>query len=144
MISIIRAIVAALVGPPEFYHGTSQWQNLNADKADLDDGIVYLDEPITSDDDLTQGGYIEEAYPLRLMFLKKSKLDWTPTQHQVIISEMRTLRRKFLNKLQDDAGVRYVSDVVTTDVMNVLDANLSGVLVEVTVTPFNSESACSE
>ncbi len=144
MISIIRAIVASLTGPPVFYHGTSKWQNLNADKADLDDGIVYLDEPITSDDDLTQGGYIEEAYPLRLMFLKKSKIDWPPTQNKVIISEMRTLRRKFLNKLQDDAGVRYVSDVVTTDVMNVLDANLSGVLVEVTVTPFNSESACSE
>ena len=142
MISIIRAIVAALTGPPEFYHGTSQWQNLDADKAELSNGIVYLDEPLRSRDDVKQGGYMEETYPLSLLFLKKSELKWTPAEHQVVIAEMRTLRREFINALQSHASIRRIGDPITTDVTNVLDANLSGVFVEIDVTPFNTEAAC--
>ena len=85
MIALIQSIVASLTGPPLFYHGTAAWQNLNADNAELKDGIVYLDEPITSDDDIKQSGYIEETYPIKLLFLKKSKLKWTPVQQQLVI-----------------------------------------------------------
>lgn len=140
MIDLIKSIVALITGTPSFYYGIKGWQNLEAD-----DGVfpaIYLDEPIKSYDDIKQSGYIEESYPLKLLFIDKSELDWSPRQHQVIITAMRALRREFLNKLQQSDTIRHVADSQTTDVMNLFDVNVSGVLLEVTIFLYNTESSC--
>lgn len=151
MISLIETIVGLLTGrivdevviPPFFYHGVKAWQNLVADDEVFDTApAVYLDEPITSYDDIKQSGYIEESYPLKLLFIDKSEPDWKPAEHQVVIAKMRTLRREFLNKLQQEDSIRHVADSQTTDVMNLFDANVSGVLLEVIIFLYNTESSC--
>ena len=151
MISLIETIIGLLTGrtvedvrvPPFFYHGLKSWQNLVADDQVFDTApAVYLEEPIISYDDIKQSGYIEESYPLKLLFIDKSEPDWTPTEHQVVIAKMRTLRREFLNKLQQQDTVRHVADSKTTDFMNLFDANVSGVLLEVTIYLYNTESSC--
>lgn len=155
MISLIETIVGLLTGrivieeeeevivPPFFYHGLKSWQNLVADDQVFDTApAVYLDEPIISYDDIKQSGYIEEGYPLKLLFIDKSEPDWTPAEHQVLIAKMRTLRRQFLNKLQQSDTIRHVADSQTTDVVNLFDANVSGVLLEVTIYLYNTESSC--
>jgi hypothetical protein len=140
MISLIKTIVEALTGNPSFYHGIKGWQNLEADDESFP--AVYLDEPIISYDDIKQSGYIEESYPLKLLFIDKSHPDWNPIQHQVVITAMRLLRREFLNKLQQNDDIRHIASSQTTDVMNLFDANVSGVFVEVTVYFYNQESSC--
>ena len=155
MISLIETIVGLLTGrivieeeeevivPPFFYHGLKSWQNLIADDESFDTApAVYLEEPIISYDDIKQSGYIEESYPLKLIFIDKSEPDWTPAEHQVLIAKMRTLRRQFLNKLQQQDSIRHVADSKTTDFMNLFDANVSGVLLEVTIYLYNTESSC--
>lgn len=156
MISLIETIVRQLTGriiveegeddiivPPFFYHGLKSWQNLVADDESFDTApAVYLDEPIMSYDDIKQSGYIEEGYPLKLLFIDKSEPDWTPAEHQVVIAKMRTLRRQFLNKLQQSDTIRHVADSQTTDVVNLFDTNVSGVFLEVTIYLYNTESSC--
>jgi len=155
MISLIETIVGLLTGrtiiveeeevivPPHFYHGVKSYQDLEADDESFDTApAVYLDEPIISYDDIKQSGYIEESYPLKLLFIDKSEPDWTPVEHQVVIAKMRTLRREFLNKLQQQDSVRHVADSKTTDVINLFDANISGVMLEVTIYLYNTESSC--
>lgn len=155
MISLIETIVGLLTGriiiieeeevivPPSFYHGIKSWQNLVVDDETFTDApAVYLDEPIISYDDIKQSGYIEEGYPLKLLFIDKSEPDWNPAQHQVVIAKMRILRREFLNKLQQSDTIRHIADSQTTDVMNLFDTNVSGVLLEVTIYLYNTESSC--
>lgn len=140
MISLIKNIINQLTGEPSFYHGIRGWQNIEAE-----DGMfpaVYLDEPITSYDDIKQSGYIEESYPLKMLFIGKSEPDWTPAQHQIVIADMRSLRKEFLNKLQQNDSIRHISDTKTTDVMNLFDSNVSGVFLEVTIYIYNQESIC--
>ena len=60
MIDLIETIVGLLTGPPSFYHGVKSYQNLVADEESFAAApAVYLDEPITSYDDIKQGGYID-------------------------------------------------------------------------------------
>jgi len=142
MISIIQAIIAAMTGSPTFIYGDAGWNNFKGDNT-ASFPVVFLNEPLMSNDTLHQGGYYEEEYPLQMLFLKKSKLSWTPEEHHVVIDAMRTLRREFVNRLQDNAAVNTLTGFSTTDVINVMDLNLSGVLIEFNCKLFNTESNCT-
>jgi hypothetical protein len=106
------------------------------------DEIVFLDEPITSNDTLTQGGYLEEEYPLVMLFAEKSELDWTPAQHGDAIDRQRSLRSKFINILSTGNYIRRIKSIRTLEGKNIYDVNLSGVLLFITVVPFNQADAC--
>jgi hypothetical protein len=104
--------------------------------------VVFLDEPITSNDQLTQGGYIEEEYPLSMLFVNKTELDYTPEQHRVIIDAMRVLSKRFILRLQANANIRFVKTSIRIDVTNIFDVNLSGVILKIVVVPKNTDGAC--
>jgi hypothetical protein len=149
IVGIIQALVEALplgTSPetyPTFKLGEKEFQNFISDE--IEGTIVYLDEPITSNDVITQGGYIEETYPITMLFATKSELDWTPEQHQEVILSMRALSKRFLNRLTTKSiapNVRSVSAVSRTDIKNIFDVNLSGVIMRLTIVPFNSDGSC--
>lgn len=146
IVALIKSIVEALPltdspeAYPTFVHGEKEFQNFIADE--IEGTLVFLDAPITSNDRPTKGGYIEESYPISMLFLAKSELDYTPEQHQVIIQQMRALRRRFINRLQANANVREVNGISTIDVVNIFDVNLSGVIYRLNVIPFNTDTAC--
>jgi hypothetical protein len=146
IVAIIEDIVNALPIEangstyPTFIHGEKSWQNLAADE--VENVIVFLDEPITSNDLLTQGGYIEEEFPLSMLFVNKTEMEYTPAQHRVIIDSMRELSKRFLLRLQANSGVRFVKTSIRIDVVNIFDVNLSGVILKVVVVPFNQDGAC--
>lgn len=142
MVELIQEITEGLTEVKAFIHGTRSWQNLISEKSIFGLPAVYLDEPLISNDTIMKSGYVQESYPLKMFFLDKSELSWTPDQHQEVIVSMRTLRRKFLAKMMSDERIREVNYVRTTDVMNILDHNLSGCLLEITVVPFNSDPNC--
>lgn len=147
IVGIIRDIVEALPvneSPliyPAFMHGERDIQNAIADEVESE-VMVFLDEPITSNDIIKQGGYIEEQYPITMLFAKRSELDYTPEQHQELIIEMRYLSKRFLNRITSNQGIRSVSSVSRVDIKNIFDVNLTGVVLRITVVPFNSDSAC--
>jgi hypothetical protein len=124
-----------------FKHGEKEFQNYIADE--LEGVLIFLDEPITSNDSIKKGGYIEEEYPISMIFADKTELDWTPEQHQEVILEMRALAKRFINRLVSSQLIRRVNPVVTrVDFKNLFNSNISGVILRITIVPFNDDSAC--
>ena len=146
IITIIESVVADLTPKPEFLYGFKSWANLKADEKKFP--IVILVEPITSDDTFHQGGLVDSSYPIFMLFLDKTELDWTPEEHRVVVDAMRDLRRQFILKLRmlknanGEHVFKSVAEVRTTDTFNELDANASGVGINFTATPLNSDSVC--
>lgn len=147
----IAAIVATMVieggsVSPTFMHGEQSWINLKADEITND--LIILDEPIISDDVYRQGGLLEEQYRLKMFFFRKydgdneSSIDNSPEQHKPLIASQRESRRKFINKLSSSPAFRSFNSIRTVDVKNALNVNLSGVMLSITVIPFNETSRC--
>lgn len=125
---------------PTFIHGNKGWQNLLADEVQND--IIFLDEPVTSNDNYRQSGLLEESYNLSLVFLTKSELDFAPEQQKPLIARMRRLRLAFLNKLSRTNLRNTNFNVRTIDVVNILNVNLTGVIVMLTITPIDPQPQC--
>jgi hypothetical protein len=147
IITIIEAVVADLTPKPTFIHGFQSWANLAADEKTFP--VVVLVEPITSNDTFSQGGTVDSAYPMLMLFLDKSELEETPEQQRVHVDLMRELRRQFILKLKivkntyNEHVFKSIADVRTVDTFNELDANASGVGVNFTATPLNGDSICT-
>jgi hypothetical protein len=146
IITVIESVVADLTPEPEFIYGFKSWANLKADEKKFP--IVILVEPITSDDTFHQGGLVDSSYPIFMLFLDRTELADTPEQHRVAVDAMRDLRRQFILRLKKKANAngehifKSIDNVGTTDTFNELDANASGVGVNFTATPLNSDSVC--
>lgn len=140
--TLISSIISGLGSPaPTFIYGTKSWQNLVADNSVLP--VVFLDEPVKSNDTIKAGGYIEESYPLTFLFLDKTEMDYIPAQHDTVINSMRILRREFIIALENNENTQGLRNIITTDVMNIFDCNLSGVLLQLTYVPYNlTDSVC--
>jgi len=138
---IVEDIISNLTVPGSFRFGWKSFQNLKADEEGTFP-LRYLDSPTTSNDSIKQSGLIEEDYPLTIAFLDKSELDFTPIQHEVIIAAQRVQRREFVTKCQNDQRIHFVKNMKTTDVVNIFDLNLSGIVLEITLTPFDEGKAC--
>ena len=146
IITIIETAVADLTPKPEFLYGFKSWANLQADEKVFP--IVVLVEPITSNDDFSNVGTVNSSYPIFMLFLDKTELADTPEQHRVKVDLMRELRRQFILKLKltkntyNEHIFKSITDVRTTDTFNELDSNASGVGLNFTATPLNSDSVC--
>lgn len=126
---------------PTFIHGNEGWQNLLADEVMND--IIFLDEPVSSNDTYAQGGLLTEAYALSLLFLTKSELDYTPEQHKPLIARMRRLRLAFIQALSRSGLLLNKNyQLKTIDVVNVLNVNMTGCLVSITITPIDPQPRC--
>jgi len=148
IVTLIESIVADLDPSASFIHGNKSWQNI---KADVPKGaIVFLDEPIFSNDTFHQGGLVDASYPLRMLFLTHSQHADAPEQSRVHIDEMRELRRQFVLRLKAKLNAsrekifKEVSNVQTTDLINAreFDRYLTGCLVSLIAVPLNSDSVC--
>ncbi len=147
IVTIIKDIVEAIplgTSPetyPFFVHGDKSFQNLVSDEI-TDEAIVYLDEPLNWSLDLKKSGYIEEVYKLSLFFGGKTQIDFTPDQHRTEIEKMLTMCRRFISILQSRDNIRTVKDASCFDVINMFDANRSGVVLNVTIVPFIDTPVC--
>lgn len=126
---------------PNFRHGDKFYQNLEVDE--IQGVTIFLDEPILSEDVLTQGGYIEEEYPLFMFFGRPiDKLDPSPLEWRAVIDEMRTLSKRFILRAQANPDIRFVKKSKRIDTFRLFNANLTGVILQITIVPKNSEGAC--
>lgn len=135
-----------------FIYGKTGFQNLVADEAlELVESkyLIFLDEPITSNDEFTQGGAVFSPYNVKMMFAKKSDLGWTYEQHDVVIAQMRSVSRDFILRLlasvnseDGSKNIKSIANVSRTNVQNVLDVNLSGVVCSFQITPYNDDGIC--
>lgn len=151
IITALTTTVAALnLTPalPALSHGSRSWSNYIAD--DKLHKFVHLDSPIADNIDLLQSGAIIRNYPVVLLFLWKSEIDWTPQQHDVkCIQPARLAVNKFLSLCQtitDSTGEKLfdeVKDAKEMEIINIFDANFSGIMLSVTLKPRYFTSICT-
>jgi hypothetical protein len=133
IVSIVQSLVNQLnVNGVQFGFGlgAQYWANLVEDEFDFGpfQAIVYLDQPITTDYQLTAGGFIGEFYPITLFFMFKSELEWLPLEHEVnCIEPANQAIRQFISICQDRNDlIDEVSDPSAIEFINLLDVNVSG------------------
>ena len=125
-----------------FAHGEKDWQNIFADEQSYP--VVYLDEPISNDFDVVSSGAIEEYYPIKLMFLYKTELEFTPTQHDNEIQKARLGARKFITLCNQSEDVRTIKNAKGIEVINVFDANTSGIVLSLDISFYNQDPICAD
>lgn len=124
-----------------FIHGDEAYQNAVADRKKFP--LVFLDEPIISNDEPKQSGYIEETYPVKIAFMWQSKMDWTPEQHQPLIDKAMADARAFVLRIMaDSTNVGKVSNVKRVGFRNFLDANASGCFLFMNILKRNTDGVC--
>jgi len=137
---IVALVFAGLTDPANhtFRIGWKTFQNFKADEEAVFP-LRYLDTPIVGNDSLKQSGLIETDFPLTIGFLDKTKLDATPEEHDVIIQEQRRQSTIFITACQNSSLIHFVKTVKRTEIVNIFDLNLSGIILEITLTPFNPD-----
>lgn len=148
IISIIQSVVSQMkhndVSLPDLVVGGKSFQNAIADNKNFKNGFVTLVTPIASTGRNERSGYKPRKFPLEMMFLFKSQLDWTPLQHdQNCIQPARVLVDQFIERLTQSEYVDEVDQNFSElDVINVFDVNASGIILKLTVKPYNRKSIC--
>ena len=126
--------------------GAQYWANLAEDEFDFGDfqAIVYLDQPITTDYQLTAGGYIGEFYPITLFFMFKSELEWLPEEHDSKCIEPANIAiRQFISICQSRNDlIDEVSDPSALEFTNLLDVNVSGKSLSIKLKPRINVPVC--
>ncbi len=148
IISIVEALVNQLdVNGVKyaFNHGQQHWANLVNDEFDFGDeqGVVFLDQPITTEYQLTQGGYIGEFYPITLFFMLKSELEYTPQEHEVnCIEPANNAIRQFISICQSSDLIDEILNPTALEFTNLLDVNVSGKSLSIKIKPRINASVC--
>ena len=130
-----------------FGHGAQYWANLLEDEFDFGEfqALIYLDQPITTDYQLTAGGFIGEFYPITLFFMFKSELDWLPTEHETeCIEPANNAIRQFISICQSRNDlIDEVSNASALEFINLLDVNVSGKSLSIRLKPRNYPPVCT-
>lgn len=148
IISIIQSVVSQMkyndVSLPDLVVGGKSFQNAISDNKNFSNGFITLVTPIASTGRNEKSGYKPRKFPLEMMFLFKSKLDWTPLQHdQNCIQPARVLVDQFIERLSQSEYVDELDQAFSElEVINVFDVNASGIILKVTIKPFNVKSIC--
>lgn len=140
--SIVSELAVEGITPvvaPTFVHGWAGWNNLAVDE--IQNTVVILLEPVVSEDSL-KGNFIEEKYPLEIAFLEKSELEESPSDELVHTDRMRRLRAKFIYKAAQSPLFRYVDNIKSYDNFKVKDVCLSGVGLQIRLTPMEGVTGC--
>lgn len=143
--SFVESVVSQIVVSGQnfsFKHGERDFQNIFADEETFP--VVYLDEPIQNDFEIVSSGAIQEYYPIQLMILYKTELDFTPDQHDVLIQKARLCARKFLSLANDSDQMRTIDGIKGVEVINVFDANTSGIILSCRLSFYDSTSICAD
>lgn len=141
---MIRQIVEQLVFNSlgvTMEHGDQYFNNLIADEAASE--VVFLIDPVKfniAPQDLT---YLRERYPVVMLFLGKTQLADGPTDLATVVEQQRQRVRAFLAACRDSHQlVSSVTDISSVEVNHLYDADYSGWMLYVTLTPANSGSTC--
>jgi hypothetical protein len=116
-----------------FFYGAKWEQNLQDNETIFP--AAFLDYPFQSDDTLIKSGAIKAKYNLTFFLCDKSEPDYTSIQHDAICATMRQKAVDVVNALQEyDSSVIEVTGTKRTDVHNVFDVNVTGVILTVSIT----------
>jgi len=123
-----------------FVFAERDWMNIKADDEPLP--AVYLEMPIVYKTKISKTGFREKTYIGIALFLYKSELDSNPDEDNEVFEKAENAQREFelLLDASEDVKAFTVGDV--TQVLHMLDCDVSGVMMPFTVTPTNDDNNC--
>lgn len=122
----------------EMKHGDEGWNNLRADEGTS--RAVYMLDPIKFN--ITDLTFMQETYPVIMLFMQKSQLDMTPEQLDSITSLPRQDLRAFVAYCRDCEEIQQISDVSAVEFWHVYDSDYSGWMLYFNCKPEMIEPAC--
>lgn len=144
IITIIQSCALAVNVPsiptgPFFAHSEQHEFNLSDD---VSLPIIYLEHPIKGVDRYLPQGNAETTYTLNIFLLDKSNLDDLITQRQLIIDKMHKIKRQFILRLRQHVDVISIGSLTHMEVYNLLDLNLDGLWLTLTLTLTDKDAVC--
>ncbi len=148
--TIVKNIVEAMQTGSEpytttyrFVLGTKSWLNSIADEKEFP--AIAIVTPIVDKGKNTASGYKPRKYPLKMLFIFKSELDWSAEQHdQNCIQPARIAVDKFIDDISQNEFVDKVGeDFEEIEVINAFNVNVSGVWLSLDITLKNTNSICT-
>lgn len=137
--SIIEGIVLSTTGI-QMVHGEKAFLNLVNDRHNNAD-VIHIVDPIKLK--INETTFMQEGYPLTMLFLSKSKLDDNPTQLVGLTEPMRLKMRAFLAGLRDSNLIQKpITNIEALEVYHMFDADYSGWMLFVTIKPKDSGGVC--
>lgn len=126
-----------------FLKADSNFQNLLADEAFFP--LCYLDAPMIGTlDEKT----LKINYEIRLVFLRKSQLEWNWNQHEVLLNYTESYCREFVKLCQkidpNDSGISGISNVRILEVVNLFDVNATGHYLTARISTTNPNTCFNE
>jgi hypothetical protein len=105
--------------------------------------FIGLEEPINYTISAKQGGYKEKEFKTTLWIMQKTEFEPNkPQDHRPAIDAMTSLSNRFINRIESSESIRFVKGLECKEFKNFLDANFSGVMLKLSITPFNQDKAC--
>jgi hypothetical protein len=137
--SIIEGIVLSTTGI-QMVHGEKAFLNLVNDRHNNAD-VIHIVDPIKLK--INETTFMQEGYPLTMLFLSKSKLDDNPTQIVGLTDPRRLKMRAFLAGLRDSNLIQKpITNIEALETYHMFDADYSGWMLFITVKPMNSGGVC--
>ena len=132
--SILNQIVGTLNANEgvEMQKGDKSWQNLIVDEYDFQNKSFgsYLDAPLNWSVN-TQNGVVNNLYNVSMLFFKKSQLDWSWIEHQVVLDELRNITNEFclgVSNSQSFNNNGFNNQFKALEVINMFDVNVDAIL----------------
>lgn len=146
--NILSVVAADLSTTVSFEFGSVEWQNYQADEDGESDPILYVNEPITSDDEFSQGGRIIEKYAIEFMMAVLTDEDTPQILHDTAVTPMRALRQEYIERLKEKRDVdnrvmiETITSIKTSNVIGIFDGMFSGVIVTMIIQPYDYTGQC--
>lgn len=146
IVQFIQSIALACTGKVvSFFHG-EKWEQNTQDENPIFPFII-LDHPIKGVDKILPQGNQETTYSLAVAFFDKSEIDYpqdstTIPNHQAILDRMYLVKREFVTRVHNSNYVKSIKSAKTTEVINYMDLNVTGILLEFEIVVVDNTAVC--
>lgn len=145
MIAILEDIVSQMNNDSQtfaFLHGEKDFQNLSSDEFTFP--AVYVDRPLRFTPSINQSGFIGRKYKVNILFIYKSQLDWTPSEHdEYALDPARLTMDEFISRCTYENGIQLIEpNGDATEIINMFDVNVDAIAFPCLITPVINNSVC--
>lgn len=138
---IINDVVKATDAELEFVSGDKAYQNLSSDNVESYPA-VFMDTPIKFLVEYTKSGYVRLKYNLIILFVDKTDLNASEDDKGEVVLAMTNTMLDFIAQCDKNADILNFYPTEGYEVIDVFDANLSGVVLLIDVVPKFDRAIC--
>lgn len=151
IVSIIRGEVAYLdIGtgtPPAFLRGDKDFQNLIADKVNMEHGAVFLTKPLSNSGQIEVSGARTKVWDLTILFAMQVRSPdmYNEDVQEVAINTASIMQAQFENRFNNLITTGIITgynSLQINEIKNLFDKNISGVYFRFKLVVTSGDAIC--